>query len=447
MQHRKPLYYSLIDPASRDSMFNNIDDSKPYDSEWEIPEAPADLKSPSLFPFSPAAVSRRWMEVMSLSPVFWTRIVILLDSPNCVNLARSQFLWSGSLPITVLVTTKNADALPDKEQEIAGQVIGTISSHLARCESLEYDVTYSSSLPRLATDFPYIAPRLSELKLESSIFRPLRRFKGGRVPPRFPFAAVRDLVIDGWTFVDMCSTSEWWFKAFVANLQSLRIHDYHPDPGEDEEDMLNDVFPLLVNSGGPLYFDNVNFHSTSVFNEDVTFLILSLSRLSSLLLSNILRNVLLVDHLIINRCSLSDVSALPCYELTLYNIDSSTLSEELIKLLPTWQGRELYFKGCPGLNDSVFEMLGDLDNCPCLEGISIDDCHGLSLDALKTMVEKRYDGEDSDDEIIELAIRFGPNMPPVSQALKDSVESTINVRLVESDDFDWWGKLSTTSAI
>ncbi|KAG6864159.1 hypothetical protein C0991_011977 [Blastosporella zonata] len=327
-----------------------------------------------------------------------------------MNLARSQFLWSGSLPITVLVTTKNANALPDKEQEIARQVMGIISSHMARCESLEYDVTYSSSLPRLTTDFPYIAPRLSMLKLKSSIVSPLSRFKDGRVPPRFPFAAVRDLDIDVWTFVDI--TAVWWFKVFVAKLNTLRIH--HPDPGEDEEYgfILNDVSPVLGNSGGVLFFDFV-----------------SLSGLSSLLLSTILRNVLLVDCLIINRCSLSDVSALPCHELTLQNIDYSTLSDELAKLLPTWQGCELCLRGCPGLNDSVFEMLGDPDNCPSLDCITLDDCHGFSLDALKTMAEQRYYRENSDDGRIELSIRFGPNMPAVSQALKDWVESTPDARL------------------
>jgi len=54
-----------------------------------------DILSPSLFPYSIAAVCPYWREVMALVPEFWTRIVIPVDQhPTPLPAVECQLAWS-----------------------------------------------------------------------------------------------------------------------------------------------------------------------------------------------------------------------------------------------------------------------------------------------------------------------------------------------------------------
>ncbi|KAG6856696.1 hypothetical protein H0H87_001737 [Tephrocybe sp. NHM501043] len=389
-----------------------------YETDWDYQNP----QSPSFFPNAQAQVSKRWRSIMSLCPAFWTRVVIFLDSPGCVPFAHVQLQSSEPLPMTIFVITRNPNSFsdsPEKESELASHVINTILPHLHRCTALEFDVNFSSSFPRLATDFGDVALTLERLSLRSSSARRLPGFIDGRTPSIFPFPLVRYLEIDGWNLVDIWTSAKWWLEELteLRVLQELYISHYHPDPDENENPrlILNDIFPLLakLDPGSLLSFTNVNFQSTyqrMANGASLDFEAIQLSGIPSTLLKNIMCNVRHVRYLSITDSSLDGLqpSDLPLsYELELQDITDPYLSDQLLQLLPLWVVSEITVSRCPGLNDSVLNMLGRMNhdvrlsddddddgdgerlNCPDLCALAIKDCSGVSVSALRSMVQQR----------------------------------------------------------
>ncbi|KIJ62701.1 hypothetical protein HYDPIDRAFT_93807, partial [Hydnomerulius pinastri MD-312] len=63
----------------------------PYDTKWNDDE---DRLSPSLFPFSQAAVCSRWRDVLAGCSVFWTRVVIVVGENDTQKTVADYFQWS-----------------------------------------------------------------------------------------------------------------------------------------------------------------------------------------------------------------------------------------------------------------------------------------------------------------------------------------------------------------
>jgi hypothetical protein len=74
-----------------------------------------DIMSSSLFPYAIASVCSLWKDVMSLVPDFWTRVVVLVDSPSI--LPSVVISWSRDLPIDLIITRKDSEHSVDTQQE------------------------------------------------------------------------------------------------------------------------------------------------------------------------------------------------------------------------------------------------------------------------------------------------------------------------------------------
>ncbi|RDB26562.1 hypothetical protein Hypma_005675 [Hypsizygus marmoreus] len=126
------------------------------------------LLDPNLFPIFLLLVCHKWRSVTESISVFWTRIVIFIDSnPTPLPLVRSFFECSRDLPLDVTVmrhpqTYGESDA---NEYERCRAVIDIMIPHVSRCSTIKFDVIHSSSLPSVSRDFHGLASKLMELYL------------------------------------------------------------------------------------------------------------------------------------------------------------------------------------------------------------------------------------------------------------------------------------------
>lgn len=114
-----------------------------------------DSRAPSLFPHTFASVSKLWSDIMAMEPMFWTRIVIFIDSSEfSLSSISSHFSYSHRLPIDVKVTKRTPDLISVSEAHENRRlqaIADIVRPHIHRCRSLRYEVTYTSSLPRIST--------------------------------------------------------------------------------------------------------------------------------------------------------------------------------------------------------------------------------------------------------------------------------------------------------
>jgi hypothetical protein len=77
--------------------------------------------------------------------------------------------------------------------------------------------------------------------------------------------------------------------------------------------------------------------------------------------------------------------------LTLRDIEAN---EDLVPLLRCWQGEELFFNNCAGLNDAVLDLMATVEaegyTCaPRMAELSIENCPNFSAAALRRLVDAR----------------------------------------------------------
>jgi len=99
-----------------------------------------DIHSPSLFPYALALMCPLWM-------------VPLVTVPDS-GLASSSISTLLNSPSPLFIDT------PDEEKARIRGTTDIVSPHIGRCKTIRYEVTYTSSLPCVATDFCGEAPLL-----------------------------------------------------------------------------------------------------------------------------------------------------------------------------------------------------------------------------------------------------------------------------------------------
>ncbi|EIW81099.1 hypothetical protein CONPUDRAFT_165320 [Coniophora puteana RWD-64-598 SS2] len=131
------------------------------------------MLSPTLFPYAPANVCRLWRDLLAIEPAFWTRIIIVLDSPSTTpDLVRSYFERTRDEPIHVWITrADNKSATPSDpgENDRIKTVMRCLRPHLARCVSLSFNLLYRSSAVIAGDRLRGYVPRLRILALNSRV--------------------------------------------------------------------------------------------------------------------------------------------------------------------------------------------------------------------------------------------------------------------------------------
>ncbi|GLB45683.1 hypothetical protein LshimejAT787_2600160 [Lyophyllum shimeji] len=380
-----------------------------------------DLLSEDVFPHAPAAVCMSWRSILSTVPVFWTRVVMFTEAPGCYSLSylNSQLEWSRNLPLDVFVVTRDrgeSAVTPDAERARIREIMTTLAPHVQRFQSLCYELKFTSSLPRLASDFPDVMPCLTDLTLNAKVGNGPSAFLDGSKPINFPFPRLKDLAIDGWNFVDIFATSSWWSDTFLHDANSLSISHYRPTPDEKNDPfLLADALDFFAQfrslSLSHLTFaqeiDLSSTHNPTPWMSPRTSLFLS--HLSAPLTA-LLLEAHYTRHLAIEHCPLTDVTVLEAGEVTLRDIpdpgagdlySSRSLSYDLRGLLPMWDGDTLRIEACPGLDDRVLDVLRGTTinrtqaarveglNAPNLTELHIEGCTGVSVEALRRMTNAR----------------------------------------------------------
>ncbi|KAG6909996.1 hypothetical protein DXG01_013996 [Tephrocybe rancida] len=421
-----------------------------------------DLRCTSLFPYSVASVCISWKSVVSRSPKFWAHLAVFVDSEldqDSLASFTSHLQFSGDMPLHVLVGRRDPGAYSDddqaREEMRVKDIMDIIQPHIGRCISLVFDVTHTSSLPRIATDFPDIAPKLTYLSLRASTGNGLRKScKDVSVIPEFQFPILEELDMDGWNFVDLCRNARRWFDGLPMHGDRKRtslsgsISHYRPateSTSDPSRFLVYDAFPVLSSKFAMLELDDLDFDSFPqtedemhhAANEIKIPYTLRLSRMKSHLTSAIITAAYPEDvKLVIDGCPISWLEQFPSSSpLELHGTGSSL---DFQHLLADWEGTELYVCDCPGFDDEVLKFLGstrgNILNAPALAKLTVTRCK-VSLKALREMVEGR-----------RAAIRARPELRP--EGIYDTGTEE-NLRLVvigtkdeDEEDKEWFKEAS-----
>lgn len=346
-----------------------------------------------LFPNSVASVCSLWGNIMLLVPIFWTRIIIILDSevfpPPNLDL---QLRASGERPIDIIVTrASQLDAVCSKdiEQSRMMHIVNVLRPHFQRCRKLRFRVVHSSSLPCLSAVLPPTMPHMQKLLLKSAIDsgRPeVKPYDLLTQASLFQWSRLRTITIDGWNFTDLhtypitpskqifkaCRTLSitfggegFPFSSVVKLLKKVHIDTFEVDSVTfTQGDDIDDLFSV----------DNLCLKN---LNAEVTGFILSACDLA--------------DALTITNCAISSIRQMPVTDnLFLKDIG---LGQGFGEFLRTWCGEQLVVTSCPGLNDEVVEMMCLEDESKRyalgMKGLNTRHCNGFTLEAMKKLVEVR----------------------------------------------------------
>ncbi|KAG5653873.1 hypothetical protein H0H81_009695 [Sphagnurus paluster] len=391
------------------------DEWEGFDTEqatmWSL-EHDVDIRSPSLFPYGLASVCRKWSKLMQSVPLFWTRILVFIDEPISVQQAPTDLKLSKNLAITLTVTRRRRSAFnndPSAERSIMEGLMKIIGPHIARCTRLTFDLTHTSSLPRLLTDFDHLAPILDVLIMRGAIANGLGGLTSNtEINLENQFPQLEELDIDGHNFVDSMNNAPQQFAELASeSIRRLRVEKYDPAAGSTPQGrfLVFDAFPIFEQVTW-LELDSLTFDHTprdhaemvgvdEIDNIDLEYL--SLVHLSAPLTAALTRTVS-AESMRIVACPLRDVLAFPARrKLKLEKINYAGTALRLRILLAPWRGTSLTLRRC-AVDDAVLVMMGSVwegsglglaMNVPCLEKLRLRFCPKVSEMAVSDLGQAR----------------------------------------------------------
>ncbi|KAF5368713.1 hypothetical protein D9615_010295 [Tricholomella constricta] len=360
--------------------------------------------SPSLFPYSVASVCSSWRDLISSVPAYWTRVVLFIDErPTTVYDTQLIFRSSRNLPIDVdIIRRTYVDQNDPNEGTRLKDILDVMRPHLYRCRSIRLDVLYSSSLPSIGY-FSCDAPLLKFLNIDCRIFDGSSR-TDEEVPRTYKWPLLTEVALDGQTFYDICKAGEddCLSRLFPHDTFNLTISQFTPSkcdrPGLS---FVNTMCALgqipdlqyLRLSGVELLDDR----ATSFKSHAPDFTALSelvLEDLGAETMDPLLAWLPEARRLFIVRCAFFVTTHPPdSIFLVMVNIDEE---QPIAQVLSAWDGRCLTFEDCPAFDDAFLAMLGgnerqedEYPGCTYLHCLTISDCTGFSVAALKEMIRVR----------------------------------------------------------
>jgi hypothetical protein len=358
--------------------------------EWDTS---GDSHPTTLFPNSLVSVCSHWGKIVLLEPVFWTRVVIILDSTTFPPPGLTLQLDSaGDQPIDIVVTrtAKSNTEDSDVEKSRMAYIMTALRPHFRRCRKLRFDVVHSSSLPRLRGSLPPVMPDLQELSLNSCVdsgHPAILPYDHPREALMVNWKSLNSLVIDGWNFADLLehvpSPSTQVFP--ICELLAIKFGG-EGFPFERVSELLRST------SIASLTVDSVLFSQRKDLNFDYAL------KMGTLVLKNLraaLTNIILssfddtIDFLEINNCSASEINEMPtAYKFTLRDIG---VDQSLGRFIQTWSGPKLRVIDCVGFDDEVLEMMCEADECGyfparLMEELHISQCNNFLLGSLQQFI-------------------------------------------------------------
>jgi hypothetical protein len=410
-----------------------------------IPEDP-NLKSPTLFPYSLAAVCSFWRDALCSHPEFWTLIVLFADSKPTPLVDASLFLeWSRKHQIDVFITRRD-ELYPafysDRHEKCQiNALLHILKPHLHRCRSLHVDADLSSSLPIIRKTFNgVVAPHLKFMELICDVHADDENGDdpNGDLEDEFE-PELRRLVIDGKNFCQPSDELNYWMDMH-GGLNQLTIAQY--TPGENNHYNLQDFLDTLDSMDSSLeqvkfkglhfpifpYHDFLCLSSSFVHFEDV----------SEPFIADIYKFVYFepLSVLRITRCPLPDLHYFqdPPETLVLEDISPNV---DLLGAVTDWAGENLWLDRCHSFSGVFLKALGRRRSrigYPCNEmrRLLLYRLPNFSISLLKKMVEKRNTRDvDYDNPDWKTATDFGP-------AISHLAVVQCGLRKLSAQDENWF---------
>lgn len=381
----------------------------PWAIGWRSDE---DIFSPALFPYALARVCKRWRQILSAVPAYWTRLVFhnvsdTLRTP--VADVDAYLRWSKYLPFTIDIIRPDDDLdeeTAESDPEEGGRVheiVEILIPYLQRCKRLAINTLRSSSLPKLNGQLRGLAPIMTELSLTcfyADDGDPLLEKSPGEA---FFASNLLGLGLDGPNFIRMQALDLDWAVGFV-HLNHLHISHLHNDgphslnfytflQAVSQLDQLSFLLLMDVEFSYkntprvlPTFGDRLSFLHLNDLSGHCVYHLLEV-------MSGSFRSLTGLDTLCLSNCRLAEVPWLELPEAENLQLESLPETVNLPHLLRSWLGRSLSIEHQPTFDDRVLRMMRgenlQLPGCPRMVILRIVDSNTFSVSALKEMITKR----------------------------------------------------------
>jgi len=425
-----------------------------------IPEEP-NLKSPTLFPYSLAAVCSFWRDVLCSHSEFWTLIVLFVDSKPTSLLEASLFLkWSRKQQIDVFITRRDglrATFHPDLHEKCQiDALLHLLRPHLRRCRSLHVDAHLSSSFPIIQETFDGIQAfslEFMELICDTHAFADSDDEDSDWDDDVDEFEPdLSRLVIDGRNFrLTSANLYNWLDKCMdleqitIAHYKLAENDSYGVENLLDSLEALTSLDQLKLES---LHFTRRPHISPEIF---LTTPYVHLEDVSESFIEDISKFVFFdpFSVLRITRCPLPNLGGFIPDTLILEDISSNV---KLLSAISAWEGENLWLDRCHSFSSKVLKSIARHRSSalyPCNEmcRLLLYRLPKFSILSLKKMIDRRNDYVDYKLPDWKITTDFGPAISHLAvmhcgfEKLSAKDEKWFRKRLVEFH----WSSFSTSS--
>ena len=386
-----------------------------------IPEDP-NLKSPTLFPYSLAAVCSFWRDVLCFHPEFWTLVVLFVDSKPTSLVEASLFLkWSRRHHIDVFITRR--DELrptyhPDLHEKChIDAFLNILKPHLRRCRSIHIDAHLSTSLPIVNKTFDEIAAYnldFMELVCDTHAFAEDEYDSDWDDEDDFE-PDLTHLVVDGNNFRLTSENMDNWLNR-CTRLHQITIAHYKGVEGDvytfetflesidslpylDQLKLEDLHFPTRPNNFPEIFLTTSYVHLVDVsesFIEDI-------SKFALFDTFSVLR---------ITRCPLPGLHNFDSMPVTLVLEDINS-NVNLLGAVTAWEGEILWLDRCHSFSGVFLKALGrrrSRAGYPCnnMHSLLLYRLPKFSILSLKKMVQRRNKDVRYGDSNWKTSTAFGP---------------------------------------
>ncbi|KAH7927432.1 hypothetical protein BV22DRAFT_1084969 [Leucogyrophana mollusca] len=370
--------------------------SEDFETEW----AREDPLSPSLFPYALAAVCSQWGNIMASVPVFWTRVILIMEFTTLPS-AQTYIQWTGNHPFDVTVIGHPDMSVGDGRDERAkvAEMTKMLVPHLHRCTSLRFSLSRSSLISIARQHLRGTAAMLRHLELACAVDDGVAEQEDIDTHWDLHTPCLQALHIDGRSFPHICRGQ---YGENPRYLRSLAISKFKPSHDEDRPlqlshivSMMNHAHILSSFAVQDVELVGLDFaEPLAVYHHRGHIHALQFEGVASDFLYQFFRSVKSYpEKVLITRSSVEDLDNIPNSRLlTLGDIASP---DDLATVLTSWTGQELTLKHCSGFDDHFINVLSPniLDSpwiCTNLAVLHLHSCTNFSAHRLKRVVQERH---------------------------------------------------------
>ncbi|KAF8962389.1 hypothetical protein BDZ97DRAFT_1824838 [Flammula alnicola] len=371
------------------------------------------LRNPSVFPLNTAWVCKFWRDVLMELPEYWT--CIAFDVANDPTPLLNAFACSAANHgIHLLVFSSMSDRTEEGKRHENGRVesiVRHLRPHVEQYASIEFKVTFASSLPSPTLFLAREALYLDDLSLECQIHDVAHvgdNGKGARI--------TRSLapVMSGVAFMDILHLGDDWLATVkVGPYLTLYISDFQfqtMKPCPTDSSSTFDFMRLIsaLNPEGGIRLKNLSLSHRPHKRRDTEHLYDLYS--SSISFDNVSMGFIMeffqlatwsADYTTFSRCSIPPVSgSLSSYHLTIEHIPSCHTSHDddsLYNIVSIWNNRgNLTVTSCASFDDKFLHWLGGEGEDGTIEAegimtLDVGDCTNFTAGALRRLIDNMND--------------------------------------------------------